>query len=106
MDDTLPKIELDGGKIYAQNKCWEDICHAILEAHHLIYVVGWSVYHPVKLVREPTRPLPNGGDLTLGEMLKFKTQEGVRVVLLIWDDKTSHDKFYLKTVHLTNPFIM
>ncbi|XP_078170093.1 phospholipase D delta-like [Carex rostrata] len=97
MDDTLPKIELDGGKIYAQNKCWEDICHAILEAHHLIYVVGWSVYHPVKLVREPTRPLPNGGDLTLGEMLKFKTQEGVRVVLLIWDDKTSHDKFYLKT---------
>lgn len=102
MDDTLPQIELEGGKIYEQNKCWEDICHAILEAHHLIYVVGWSVYHPVKLVREPTRPLPNGGELTLGEMLKFKTQEGVRVVLLIWDDKTSHDKFYLKTVRITN----
>ncbi|KAJ4749067.1 Phospholipase D [Rhynchospora pubera] len=97
MDNTLPKIELEGGTKYEHNRCWEDICHSILEAHHLIYVVGWSVYHQVKLVREPTRPLPNGGDLTLGEMLKFKTQEGVRVVLLIWDDKTSHDKFYLKT---------
>ncbi|XP_029118259.1 phospholipase D delta isoform X2 [Elaeis guineensis] len=96
-DNMLPTIPLDGGKTYEHNKCWEDICHAILEAHHLIYIVGWSIYHSVKLVREPTRPLPNGGELSLGELLKYKTQEGVRVVMLIWDDKTSHDKFYLKT---------
>ncbi|XP_073003517.1 phospholipase D delta-like [Typha latifolia] len=96
-DHMIPKIELDGDKAFVQNKCWEDICHAILEAHHLIYIVGWSIYHPVKLVREPTRPLPNGGELSLGELLKYKTQEGVRVIMLIWDDKTSHDKFLLKT---------
>jgi phospholipase D1/2 len=84
--------------MYQHSKCWEDICHAILEAHHLIYIIGWSVFHPVKLVREPTKPLPSGGELTLGELLKYKSQEGLRVVMLIWDDRTSHDKFLLKTV--------
>ncbi|XP_043711628.1 phospholipase D delta-like isoform X2 [Telopea speciosissima] len=96
-DDMLPEILLDGGKIFQQGKCWEDICHAILEAHHLIYIVGWSIYHPVKLVREPTRPLSTGGELSLGELLKYKSQEGVRVLMMVWDDKTSHDTFLLKT---------
>ncbi|KAK3028224.1 hypothetical protein RJ639_037558 [Escallonia herrerae] len=96
-DAMLPEILLDGGKVFQQNKCWEDICHAILDAHHLIYIVGWSIYHMVKLVREPTRPLPSGGDLSLGDLLKYKSQEGVRVIMLVWDDKTSHDKFLLKT---------
>ena len=49
-------------------------------------------------MREPSKPLPAGGELTLGELLKYKSEEGVRVVMLIWGDKTSHDKFYLKTV--------
>ncbi|GJM99412.1 hypothetical protein PR202_ga16507 [Eleusine coracana subsp. coracana] len=105
-EGDLPEIELDKGNMFQKNKmfehrsCWEDICHAILEAHHMIYIVGWSVYDKVKLVREPSpsRPLPEGGDLTLGELLKFKSQEGVRVCLLVWDDKTSHDKLFIKTV--------
>ncbi|KAF7842745.1 phospholipase D delta-like [Senna tora] len=96
-DASLPEIPLEGGKVFQQGKCWEDICHAILEAHHLIYVIGWSVYHRVRLVREPTKPLPAGGELSLGELLKYKSQEGVRVVMLLWDDKTSHDTFFLKT---------
>ncbi|XP_061337154.1 phospholipase D delta-like [Gastrolobium bilobum] len=96
-DDKLPEILLDGGKVFQHGKCWEEICHAILEAHHLIYIIGWSLYHPIKLIREPTKPLPSGGELSLGELLKYKSQEGVRVVMLIWDDKTSHDKFLLKT---------
>ena len=53
-DELLPEISLDGGKVFNQNKCWEDICHAILEAHRLIYIVGWSIYHKVKFVRELT----------------------------------------------------
>ncbi|KAK6945637.1 Phospholipase D/Transphosphatidylase [Dillenia turbinata] len=96
-DQMLPEIPLDDGKVFQQSKCWEEICHAMLEAHHLIYIIGWSIYHPVKLVREPSKPLPPGGELTLGELLKYKSQEGVRVVLLIWDDKTSHDNLFLKT---------
>ncbi|RWR92385.1 C2 calcium-dependent membrane targeting [Cinnamomum micranthum f. kanehirae] len=99
LDGTLPEIELDNGKVSHHEKCWEDICHAILEAHHLIYIVGWSIYHKVRLVREPTRTrqLPHGGELTLGDLLKYKSQEGVRVLILVWDDKTSHNKFFIKT---------
>ncbi|XP_042498901.1 phospholipase D delta-like isoform X2 [Macadamia integrifolia] len=93
----LPDIELENGMVFQHEKCWEDICHAILEAHHLVYIVGWSIYHKVRLVREPTRPLPNGGDLTLGELLKYKSREGVRVLLLVWDDQTSHNKFFIET---------
>ncbi|OEL26340.1 Phospholipase D delta [Dichanthelium oligosanthes] len=99
-EGDLPEIKLEEGKTFQHNSCWEDICHAILEAHHMIYIVGWSVYDKVRLVREPSpsRPLPQGGELTLGELLKFKSQEGVRVCLLVWDDKTSHDKLFIKTV--------
>lgn len=97
-DVKMPEIKLDDGCVREHAKCWEDICYAISEAHHLIYIVGWSVFHKIKLVREPTRPLPRGGDLTLGELLKYKSQEGVRVLLLIWDDKTSHDKFFINMV--------
>lgn len=93
----LPEIELEDGKVFEHAKCWEDLCHAISEAHHLVYVVGWSIYTKIRLVREPTRPLPRGGDLTLGELLKYKSEEGVRVLMLVWDDKTSHDKFFIKT---------
>ncbi|KAK3126786.1 hypothetical protein QOZ80_7AG0562520 [Eleusine coracana subsp. coracana] len=96
-DDFRPPVEIDGGKIYEQNRCWEDICHAILEAHHLIYIVGWSLYHPTRLVRESTKHLTNGTPRTIGELLKSKVHEGVRVIVLLWDDKTSHDKFLLKT---------
>ncbi|KAL1536877.1 phospholipase D [Salvia divinorum] len=95
--DDMPKIELDNGSPRHHAPCWEDICYAIAEAHHLIYITGWSVFHKVKLIREPTKPLPRGGDLMLGDLLKYKSQEGVRVLLLVWDDKTSHDKFLINT---------
>ncbi|KAL1542861.1 phospholipase D [Salvia divinorum] len=96
-DGMLPEIEVEGGRRFEHDKCWEDICHAIMEAHHMVYIVGWSIYHKVRLVREASRPLPCGGELTLGELLKYKSQEGVRVLLLVWDDKTSHSKFFINT---------
>ncbi|EEE60272.1 hypothetical protein OsJ_13309 [Oryza sativa Japonica Group] len=96
-DGGLPAIQIAGGRAYEHGRCWEDICHSIVEAHHLVYMVGWSIYHPVKLVREPTRALPGETPSTLGELLKKRAREGVRIVILLWDDKTSHDKFLLKT---------
>ncbi|XP_024975715.1 phospholipase D delta isoform X4 [Cynara cardunculus var. scolymus] len=96
-ESKMPKIELEGGKAFEHNSCWEDICHAISSAHHMIYIVGWSVFHKIKLIREPNRPLPRGGELTLGELLKYKSEEGVRVLLLVWDDKTSHSKLFVNT---------
>lgn len=97
-DGMLPEIELEDTRVFRHEKCWEDICHAILDARHLVYIVGWSVYHKVKLVRESEKPLPDGGNQNLGDLLKYKSQEGVRVLLLVWDDKTSHDNFFIQTV--------
>ncbi|KAF2323241.1 hypothetical protein GH714_034287 [Hevea brasiliensis] len=87
-DKFVPKIPLAGGKYYEPHRCWEDIFDAITNAKHLIYITGWSVYTEISLVRDSRRPKP-GGDITLGELLKKKASEGVRVLMLVWDDRTS-----------------
>ncbi|GJN05675.1 hypothetical protein PR202_ga23326 [Eleusine coracana subsp. coracana] len=87
-DNFIPKIPLADGKDYEPHRCWEDIFDAISNAKHLIYITGWSVYTEIALVRDTNRPKP-GGDVTLGELLKRKASEGVRVLMLVWDDRTS-----------------
>ncbi|KAL5559799.1 hypothetical protein UlMin_036010 [Ulmus minor] len=79
---------LAGGEVYNPQRCWEDVFDAINDAKHLIYITGWSVYTQIKLVRDTTRRKP-GDDVTLGELLKRKASEGVTVLLLVWDDRTS-----------------
>ncbi|KAL5056846.1 hypothetical protein RYX36_028450 [Vicia faba] len=88
LDNFVPNIQLAGGQTYKPQRCWEDIFDAITKARHLIYITGWSVYTEFSLVRDSRRQRP-GGDITLGELLKKKAQEGVRVCMLIWDDRTS-----------------
>lgn len=87
-DKFIPKIPLAGGKYYEPQRCWEDVFDAISKAEHLIYITGWSVYTKITLVRDLRRQKP-GGELTLGELLKKKASEGVRVLMLVWDDRTS-----------------
>lgn len=87
-DNFVPKIPLAGGKYYEPHRCWEDIFDAINDAKHLIYITGWSVYTEITLVRDMRRP-KSGGDITLGQLLKKKAQQGVRVLMLVWDDRTS-----------------
>ncbi|CAK8574642.1 unnamed protein product [Lathyrus sativus] len=87
-DNFVPKISLSGGKNYEPHRCWEDIFDAITNAKHFIYITGWSVYTEISLVRDSRRPKA-GGDVTLGELLKKKSSEGVRVLMLVWDDRTS-----------------
>ncbi|KAH9623933.1 hypothetical protein KSS87_010521 [Heliosperma pusillum] len=87
-DNFVPKIPLANGKFYEPNRCWEDIFDAINDAKHMIYITGWSVYTDITLIRDTRRPRP-GGDMTLGDILKKKASEGVRVLMLVWDDRTS-----------------
>eukprot|EP00252_Welwitschia_mirabilis_P027753 TRINITY_DN961_c0_g1_i1.p1 TRINITY_DN961_c0_g1~~TRINITY_DN961_c0_g1_i1.p1 ORF type:complete len:812 (+),score=132.73 TRINITY_DN961_c0_g1_i1:264-2699(+) len=87
-DNFMPKISLSGGQLFQPHRCWEDIFDAITNAKHLIYITGWSVYTEITLIRDPKRPKA-GGDVTLGELLKTKASEGVRVLMLVWDDRTS-----------------
>ncbi|KAG6424509.1 hypothetical protein SASPL_114927 [Salvia splendens] len=87
-DGFIPKIALSGGKNYEPHRCWEDAFDAITNAKHLIYITGWSVYTEISLIRDSRREKA-GGDTTLGALLKKKAGEGVRVLMLVWDDRTS-----------------
>ncbi|XP_071711759.1 phospholipase D alpha 1 isoform X2 [Rutidosis leptorrhynchoides] len=91
-DNFIPKISLAGGKNYEPNRCWEDIFDAISNAKHFIYITGWSVYTEIALIRDPNRQ-KEGGEVMLGELLKKKADEGVRIAMLVWDDRTSVDVF-------------
>ncbi|GKV06309.1 hypothetical protein SLEP1_g18209 [Rubroshorea leprosula] len=84
----IPKIPLAGGKCFEAQGCWEDIFNAISNAKHMVYITGWSIYAKVTLIRDLRRQKP-GWDLTLGELLKKKASEGVKVLMLVWDDRTS-----------------
>ncbi|CAL9057189.1 unnamed protein product [Musa banksii] len=87
-DGFFPRISLADGKQFEAHRCWEDIFDAIQDAQHLIYITGWSVYTEITLVRDPRRPKPEG-NVTLGELLKRKASQGVRVLILIWHDRTA-----------------
>ncbi|KAB2629317.1 phospholipase D alpha 1-like [Pyrus ussuriensis x Pyrus communis] len=68
------------------DRCWEDIFDAITNVRQFIYITGWSVYTEITLIRDPRR---RKDDITLGQLLKKKANEGVLVLLLVWDDRTS-----------------
>ncbi|XP_050219992.1 phospholipase D alpha 1-like [Mercurialis annua] len=90
-DNFIPRIPLQG-KSYQAQRCWEDVFDSIMNAKHFIYITGWSVYTEITLVRDPDRPKPRG-ELKLGEILKKKAEEGVRVLILVWDDRTYVPEF-------------
>lgn len=93
-DGVLPGLKLDNGLVYEHGGCWRDVFEAISQARKLVYIVGWSVYTKVTLVRDGGY----GTDCSLGDLLKAKSQEGVRVLLLIWDDPTSRKLGIFRTV--------
>ncbi|KAG8092346.1 hypothetical protein GUJ93_ZPchr0012g19242 [Zizania palustris] len=91
-DGCLPDIWLDHGIRYQHGQCWHDIYNAICQAQKLIYIVGWSVFHTIHLVRDGTQ-----NTWSLGDLLKDKSRQGVRVLLLVWDDPTSRSILGIKT---------
>lgn len=93
-EESLPHVRLDNNTEYHHGSCWDDICSAIREARRLVYLTGWSVFHKVRLVRDDF----NTTEFMLGDLLKTKSQEGVRVLLLVWDDPTSRSILGYKTV--------
>ncbi|KAI3787434.1 hypothetical protein L1987_41897 [Smallanthus sonchifolius] len=90
---SLPDFELSENMHYVNGTCWIDIFDAITDAKRLVYITGWSVWHKVSLVRDQ----PDSPMCPLGDLLKRKSQEGVRVLLLVWDDPTSRNIMGYKT---------
>ncbi|KAL2644309.1 hypothetical protein R1flu_011896 [Riccia fluitans] len=85
----LPSIYLVERKEREPTRCWEDVYSMITDAHHLIYITGWSVYTEIRLIRDEDRIIAGSRNVTLGELLKRKADQGVKVNLLIWDDRSS-----------------
>lgn len=86
--------EIDRG--YIPQNCYEQIYQAILDAKRFIYITGWSVDTKISLVRrkpifieEGSDQSPPAGKMTIGELLKYKATQGVRVLLHVWDEALS-----------------
>ncbi|KAL9328663.1 hypothetical protein ACSQ67_003666 [Phaseolus vulgaris] len=93
-EGCLPSLKVDGDVNYKHESCWHHIFDAISKAQRLVYIVGWSVYYNVSLIRD----MGDGKAHTLGDLLKAKSREGVRVLLLVWDDPTSRSILGYNTV--------
>ncbi|XP_042488659.1 phospholipase D alpha 4 [Macadamia integrifolia] len=70
-------------------KLWEDVYKAIDGAKNLIYIAGWSLNPKMVLVRDSHTELVHGRGVNIGELLKRKSEEGVAVRIMLWDDETS-----------------
>lgn len=74
---------------YQHGRCWIQMSQAIMEASELIYITGWAVWPELQMVRTDF-----DGDLwknmTLGEMLKKKAEDGVTVCVMVWDEIASN----------------
>lgn len=92
IDETFqPQIRLGNGKNYVPEKGWETVYHAMNDAKHFIYVAGWSINATIALIRDKDgKSLPGNLGETLGELLVRKANEGVTVLMLVWDDKTDN----------------
>ncbi|KAL8167817.1 hypothetical protein V2J09_009316 [Rumex salicifolius] len=91
VEDNFPSnFERWTGLPYRPHRCWIDIYDAINNAEHLIYIAGWSVSHDLQLVRDPENPNQNT-PTTLGNILRAKAANDVRVLILVWDDRTSNE---------------
>ncbi|XP_062199434.1 phospholipase D alpha 1-like [Phragmites australis] len=88
-DKFDPGVRLDGGRAYRPARLWEDLYVAIRDARRFVYVAGWSVSTKITMVRDASRMIPGAEGVTLGELLKRKADEGVAVLVMPWQDKTS-----------------
>ncbi|KAF3339129.1 phospholipase D alpha 1-like protein [Carex littledalei] len=84
-----PDIRLTDGSRYVPPRLWEDLYASINDARHFVYVAGWSVNTQITLVRDPERMIRGAEGITVGELLKRKAEEGVTVLVMVWQDLTS-----------------
>ena len=81
-------VNFSDGKRHEPASCWHDIYYTFMQARHIICITGWAVWTKVKLFRGQDTQIDNRN---LGEILLAKAEEGVKVYVLIWSDRTSGD---------------
>ncbi|KNC83520.1 hypothetical protein SARC_04224 [Sphaeroforma arctica JP610] len=84
-EEHRQEVLLSNGDRYQDTSLWELMYKRISNAKSFIYIAGWSVFVPTRLIRrENEEEIP-----TLGELLKKKADEGVEVVVMVWDEVMS-----------------
>ncbi|XP_076067963.1 uncharacterized protein LOC143040639 isoform X2 [Oratosquilla oratoria] len=81
-----PIMDVPGpdGTEYIPQSMFLDVANILRGAQKFIYIVGWSVNTAISLEREA-----DGTEETLGELLKKKADEGVRVLVMVWNEALS-----------------
>ena len=77
------------GTPYKVTTAWKDLFKTIQAAEKFIYITGWSVFTGIDLVRSEDGK--HGHSSNVGELLKRKAEQGVKVILLVWNEKLSTD---------------
>ena len=96
-DADTPELEVFQGVTepdespYVPTRLWLDLYHSLNSAQKLIYVTGWSAFTGISLVRG--EEAAEYGDTNVGELLKRKASEGVRVLVMTWNEKSNDSGF-------------
>lgn len=85
--DIFQGVSNPDGSDYVTTRCWRDTYDLIENAEKLIYIVGWSVDTSKSLLRGEEDP--DGSLSNIGQLLIRKAEEGVRVLVMIWNDRSS-----------------
>lgn len=79
-------IKLADNRPYQPHSAWKTVSKMLNEAKIFIYMAGWSINSDTTLLRDDS-----ADEESVGKLLERKANEGVRVLLLIWDDRSSTD---------------
>eukprot|EP00659_Diplonema_papillatum_P005616 gene5616-8565_t len=89
----------EGPRPYEPRNLWEETYVALLQSKYFIYIVGWSVFTDLPLLRERNIVVPgyehiDGTKLTLGDLLVLKSKEGTHICIMLWREATSISNDY------------
>lgn len=78
---SLPSLETSE-LFQSKPNMFQELANDLEKATKFIYIAGWSVWTELQMRRD-------GHKETFGELLKRRANEGVRVLILIWNEKFS-----------------
>ena len=79
-------MHLPPGESYYPPSCWKDLYDSLIEAREIICITGWAVWTKLQLFRGQDKALDQRN---LGEILIDKANQGVKVYVMVWSEKTS-----------------
>lgn len=87
MMDIFSGVTEPDGADYRPTRLWLDLYQSLEAAQKLIYITGWSVFTQINLVRGEEEE--TYGDTNVGLLLKRKASEGVKVLVMTWNEKSN-----------------